>query len=220
MATFDIYTVSELKQLARERRLAGYSNLHRDELIELLQGATDPTVLPEDILYELTKHLSISELKQLCSTNRQYAKLCQSPRFQQIINQEKAEREKERQLQATINELYQFIVNPEFIKRIDTNIIDVGFHYRINPKHTILIKYIPTQENKPQFKILEFYENTVNDQSILLQTFDKTQSTPLSNTRISLNGERDENDVRKLLNVLIRRPDFNRSEVGYYTMRR
>lgn len=231
MSAFNIYTVAELKQIARERGLSGYSRLRRNELIDLLQGssinrtvkATDrseliqelPNNLPDDILYELTQHLSISELKALCSTNQQYAKLCQSPRFSEIINREKAKIEQEKQLQATINELYQGIVNAGFN----------GVTYNIDNKdHTLTMKYgrnpdkeyrFYTSESMPIDRNAKNMWAASHNKSILHKLFgEQAQSkSRYGYVTIALYPAADETQARKILDVLVRRPDFDRSNV-------
>ena len=43
--------------------------------------------LSEDVLYELAQYLNYNALKNLCTSNREYRRICQTERFQQLIEQ-------------------------------------------------------------------------------------------------------------------------------------
>ena len=130
------YTVPELKQIARNAGQAGYSNLPKKSLLDLIGGLFSrrptnppppaspprpasppisgktvrvPLTIPErklsalpapsapvtlnaDIIYELAQKMDHNGLRNLCSTNSEYRKLCQTPRFQRLIEQIRTEK--------------------------------------------------------------------------------------------------------------------------------
>ena len=73
-------TVPELKTLARTRGLTGFSRFRKNELVLVLQKATQPT-LPRDIQFELMINMDPPELMKLCTSDKQLNQLCSDERF-------------------------------------------------------------------------------------------------------------------------------------------
>ena len=88
-------SVIELKNLARQRGLSGYSRLNRADLISSLQQSSFTSnvqqsppksislniqleSLPQDMQLEILSHLTLPELLNYCNTNKQLASLCKS----------------------------------------------------------------------------------------------------------------------------------------------
>ena len=123
---------------------------------------------------------------------------------------------------------YQEIVDEIYQKIINAASLGSGFSYQINPNHTVAIRYIPNRENMAIFNIVEtvYHEKgeQVNDQNFLLRNFEQAQFRTKSDnvyqiyyTSAYLNNSSDE-QVKKLLNILVRRPDFDQSKYGFYVM--
>lgn len=82
-------TAEEIREVLNElRELPNYDEA---QLISTRtnQRLNEPEVFPfsanEDLLYELSKHLTAQQLRNLCSSNSEYRKICQTERFQQLV---------------------------------------------------------------------------------------------------------------------------------------
>ena len=226
MTSYNIYTVAELKNIAREHGLAGYSRLRRDKLIALLQGVVPtviPTVVPPitpiepkipqlapesnilsippqpDIFYQLINHLTFSELKKLCSTSKEYSQLCQSKRFQPILKQ-KARQEKETLF--NVDEILKS--GKKFVYKLD------------NPERDFSIKYIGNNK----FQIEELVPrirgpNNISNDSLLSSLFPGRVWSMNSKgyLNISLIKGGDANEAEKFINYLRQQPNFDISRL-------
>lgn len=97
---FNLFTVSELKNIARARGLTGYSRLRRNELLDLLQKL--PTNEKEakkddhpqhtmenistDMLYEIIKLLDINDIHSICTSSKKFAQICSQLNFFELIS--------------------------------------------------------------------------------------------------------------------------------------
>lgn len=225
MTSYNIYTVAELKNIARERGVSGYNRLRRDELIELLRGVVPnvvptvaPTVVPPeakmiqtesnilsippqaDIFYQFTNHLTFSELKALCSTNKEYFQLCQGERFRPILKQ-KAQQAKE----ALLNQIKKSS-GKKFVHETD------------NPERDISIRYIGDK-----FEIEELVLRTpgvfdISKESIFTSLFptrswSKSQGPYLN---VSLIHGGNASEAKRLIDYWFQQPDFNPSQLKIY----
>ena len=94
---YNIYTVIELKKIARQTGLSGYNRLRKEELINLLinrtlttspTSTTSPTLttspnsekqeLPQDVQFEILLHSKPSEIAKLCTLSKENAQLCKN----------------------------------------------------------------------------------------------------------------------------------------------
>lgn len=109
MDNFSYYTVQELKRYARQNNIHIGGLTRKADIINAIKNvgisltpvipkSTDRSNVPVglfgvDLFTELSKHLTLDELKNLCTTDRKYRAICQSERFQKLLR-EKYEREK------------------------------------------------------------------------------------------------------------------------------
>lgn len=97
---YNYLTVVELKNLARQNGLSGYSRLNRTDLISLLQqlpvslsnpkisqralSETSLALLPRDMQLELLIQVDLPELQNICISNKQFRQLCQEEQFWEL----------------------------------------------------------------------------------------------------------------------------------------
>ena len=166
----------------------------------------DNVQLNVDTFYELCQYLTLAELLNLCKSNKEIQRLCQSERLPNLFQQKFQAEERERKLKL-VNEILQNSAN--------------GFKYTIVPNKHILTYHngqneyisIVTEFSAPDY-IMEMRYNT-EKQSVLIELFgDKisvSSETDVGNrpfTRYMLYDSTQE-QLMQVISALVNLPNFD-----------
>ncbi len=161
----------------------------------------------EDLFYELSQYLTLQELRELCSTNRQYRNMCRKARFQELFKQ-KLQEEKERPYREKINLIYDNIVKCRI------------FNYIVNDKVQFhVISYALAHGISNICETVRGYQNGPRENSILRKLYDQNVMINVSGRIIDgpnyiLNSPT-EKQIKEILDVLVHRSDFDINKVKY-----
>ena len=232
-AKLTYYTIKELKNFSKQNniRLGGLTrkadiiNAIRDQsrnLNRLNESLSDSSVgnrnpdksiiklvkSNEDILYELSRHLTLKELRNLCLTNKEYQRICQHERVLELFRQKLKQEQEE-----MVNEIYNKAkkgFNYTFTYRDEGHVL--SYYPRLGLLAEAVRVYTDERGNR-----LEDYRQ----QSILRRLFGT--EAMIKNTRGGIydgpnyridNSTSDQ--IKQVLNVLVHRPDFDINKVEYF----
>lgn len=214
MDQFKYYTINELKQYARQNNIDIRGLTLKSDLLHAILNTGSISVRPSrpvttsnnqvqtdnalmqmikanpDMLYELTQRLTLEEIRNLCTTNKEYQAICQSDRFRQLIRQRAEESENR-----FFDQLYNLVRNQR------------TFFYTIdNFDH-----YISYNDGKLE-------ERYHRNPSILAELFEKRKIpfSPIGMKSYKIESPTAE-QIKETLKTIINRPDFdmNKFIIGY-----
>lgn len=143
---YNSLTVSDLKKIAKDQRLSGYSNMRKHELISLLLRnqtlIVSPSIteknnqynlesLPIDMQIEILSSVDLTDLERICASNKYFAQLCQNKQlWAKLLKKYYPERPSNN---LTLKENYTRARNSQLLK----NYIDINFddYIRTNLKN-------------------------------------------------------------------------------------
>lgn len=219
MERLTYYTVNELKRHAREQNIPIGGLTRKADILNAILNQQSGTTIPPpptrtispttgtippigDLFTELSKHLTLKELKNLCTTNQEYRALCSTERFQRLLKEKQVQEDKP----------YQDKIDQILAKG------SRGFSYYVDQKgHTISYNNTPRDvslwENIRDLNMNQ--RPNFSQVSILRKIFGVTPLRPswLGPDYIVENVTPEE--VRKLLNELVRRTDFSMDNFNY-----
>lgn len=152
--------------------------------------------IPFDIMYEISQHLNLENLLQLCKLNPETARFCRQPNMLEIIRRKVKERN-------VVSQMYNEILLGSMYYDVQKRNHGLATHtLKISPKLIDENIYIIKNEQERM------------DKSILLNLFsDELVEHAYASFWIN---DPTEQQIKTLLYQLIKRPDFDEKRIMYY----
>lgn len=192
---------------------------YKQEYEQILKKKRDEQLLvsiqmeDENLLYEISQNLTLNELKNLCVSNHKTRLMCQTERFQQLIERkiQEKEEEKEAYYRDLVNKIYNKIRKTNRFHydlfKSETRFANHYISYNLNDRNRPrLFEFIGVQSRKyiPGESILKgLFKQRVNSYNLLGQA-EFTGYGPFFEI-LNPTGE----EIKRVLNILVHQSDFD-----------
>ena len=190
-----------------------FDQLLRKKYDQLLLSIVRLGEFDENLLYEVSQNLGLDELRKLCSTNRKMRTICQIKRFQELIQRKTQEKnEEDKYYQQLVEKIYNEIPPyggfQYYIVTTEDQYGGLLDYHSISYDHSRKGNYLSEHINMDA-KLYSHADNNILGRLYGGLIYDEGYQSAYRVNNVT------PEQVKKVLNILVRRPDFNINQIGY-----